>query len=338
MGQKSAIIRYYALNDCFRNTGRKYSIDDLVQACNLKLIEYGHEIKKRQVYDDIRFMESSDGYEVKLKKEKIGRNVYYSYSNPNFSIKDSTINETEKAQLNLALQTISRFKGLPQFDWLEDFSLAKDAEFDTTKMSKVIQYEENPYLKGSQFLEKIYNSIINKQVLNVLYKTFDEIEKEFEISFYFLKKYNNRWYAFGSDTRYETITNIALDRIEKIQDSNKKYEDTNINFEEGYFDDIIGVTFPENEDLTKIELKIHKDVWSYIKTKPLHGSQKQNAEQIDDFFFVRLELIPNVEFESKILAWGEKIKVIKPEKLKNKFEERVKKMAKLYKSADSTHI
>ena len=24
----------------------KYSIDDLVEACNLKLIEYGHEIKK----------------------------------------------------------------------------------------------------------------------------------------------------------------------------------------------------------------------------------------------------------------------------------------------------
>ena len=39
---------------------------------------------------------------------------------------------------------------------------------------------------------------------------------------------------FGFDTRFETITNIAfLDRIEKIQGSNKKYENTNINFEKG---------------------------------------------------------------------------------------------------------
>ena len=31
---KHAMIRYQALDKCFRNPGRKYFMDDLVQACN----------------------------------------------------------------------------------------------------------------------------------------------------------------------------------------------------------------------------------------------------------------------------------------------------------------
>lgn len=31
---KQAVIRYQALNKCFRNTGRQYFIDDLVEACS----------------------------------------------------------------------------------------------------------------------------------------------------------------------------------------------------------------------------------------------------------------------------------------------------------------
>jgi hypothetical protein len=56
---KHAIIRYQTLDKCFRNTGRKYAIDDLVEACNQSIYDFTGKddgIKKRQLYDDICFM------------------------------------------------------------------------------------------------------------------------------------------------------------------------------------------------------------------------------------------------------------------------------------------
>ena len=103
---KHAQIRYNTLDKCFRNTGRKYSIDDLVEACNVAICEFtGKEegIKKRQLYDDIRYMESEQGWAIELEKTKDGRKVFYRYEDPNFSISNKPINETEANQLKEAL-------------------------------------------------------------------------------------------------------------------------------------------------------------------------------------------------------------------------------------------
>ena len=94
---KLAIIRYQTLDKCFRNSGRNYAIDDLVEECNKAIYDYsGKEegIKKRQLYDDIRFMESEQGWNVELKKLKDGRKVYYKYEDSNFSI--SNFKSTKK--------------------------------------------------------------------------------------------------------------------------------------------------------------------------------------------------------------------------------------------------
>ena len=77
---KHAIIRYQTLDKCFRNVGRNYAIADLVEECNKSIYEYTGKdegIKKRQLYDDIRFMESEQGWNIELKKIKDGRIVWW---------------------------------------------------------------------------------------------------------------------------------------------------------------------------------------------------------------------------------------------------------------------
>lgn len=57
---KHATIRYHALDRCFSNYGRKFFIEDLIIACNEAIYEFaGVEdgVKRRQVFDDITFME-----------------------------------------------------------------------------------------------------------------------------------------------------------------------------------------------------------------------------------------------------------------------------------------
>lgn len=37
---KHAIIRYQALDKCFRNIGKRYFMDDLIEACNQAIYEF----------------------------------------------------------------------------------------------------------------------------------------------------------------------------------------------------------------------------------------------------------------------------------------------------------
>jgi hypothetical protein len=110
---KHATIRYQALDKCFRNSGRKYFIDDLVNACNQAIFDYTGEVegvKKRQVQDDINFIESESGYAVELDRIRENRKVYFRYTDPNFSINNQPLNSTEEAQLREAILTLNRFK------------------------------------------------------------------------------------------------------------------------------------------------------------------------------------------------------------------------------------
>ena len=77
---KHATIRYHALDRCFSNSGRKYFIEDLIEACNEAIYDFsGIEdgVKRRQVFDDITFMESEQGWSIPLERIKCGRRVLY---------------------------------------------------------------------------------------------------------------------------------------------------------------------------------------------------------------------------------------------------------------------
>ena len=341
MGQKFATSRYHVLDQCFSNPGKNYSISDLVEMINNKLSEEDLSIQKRQVYDDIKYMKSDAGYGVELVKEKIGRIVYYRYKDPSFSIKNQPLNESEKLQFKEAINSLQRFKGLPQFEWVEDMAQRLESTIDLgNNINSIIEYEDNPFLKGKKFLKNIYNAINNKVVIKIIYKPFEKKEQEFNLSPYYLKQYNNRWFLFGKDSKFSSISNLPLDRIQSIDQTNAKFEKSPVDFEGkfeyGYFDDIVGVTIPKDSKIEEIVLRINKTIWPYIESKPF-PSQQNTVEKVGDYFLVKLKLIPNNELESKILEWGEHIEIIKPDFLRDKLRERAKKLLDNYNSADTMH-
>ena len=79
---KNAMIRYLTLDKCFGNPCRKFFIDNLLEAVNSAIAESDPNtdgIKKRQLFDDIRFMESENGWSIPLGRYKDGRRFYYRY-------------------------------------------------------------------------------------------------------------------------------------------------------------------------------------------------------------------------------------------------------------------
>lgn len=329
---KFALIRYQALDRCFRNTGRNYYFEDLLEACNKALCEYDPNtegIKRRQLFDDISFMESDAGYSIELEKIRDGKRVYYRYADTNYSINNQPLNETESNQIKSALMILSRFKGLPQFEWVSEISakISSGLELESGQ-NEIIGFDSNEYLKGIDFLGELFNAIHYKKVLTISYQSFKRTEPiDIEIHPYYLKQYNNRWFLFGFNPGVQNLTNLALDRIVSFSELKQKYvKNKDIDFDE-YFEDIIGVTRPEGKEIEKIELLFSVDEAPYILTKPIHGSQRK-LKHDNNGLLISIEVIPNYELEKLILSYGENCQILKPVGFRRKIEGRISKMTK----------
>lgn len=327
---KNALLRYKVLDRCFRNPGRKYFWEDLLEEVNKELKEFnGPEstIEKRQLYNDMNFMESEQGWAIPLKRHKVGKKVYYRYEDTEFSISNEPLNENEVNQIEAAISVFSRFAGAPQFEWVQEMIPVLQDRLGLKGNSKeVISLESNIDLKGLEYLNLIYEAIINEKVLKVVYQDFKS-EKSFELTFHphFLKQYNNRWFVFGLNEEFDVPTwNLALDRINNIEQAHLEYIQSDIDWNE-YFFDIIGVTRPESGKVEEVVLEFTKEQAPYVITKPLHPTQKY--KWIDEKLIVEIEVIPNYELETLILSFGEKVKALKPASFKQSIENRIKKMS-----------
>jgi len=330
---KNATIRYLALDRCFSNPGRKYNINDLIEVCNEALRDIDPNstgIKRRQVYDDIKFMRDSKGYNAPLESFKEGKRAYYRYTDSDFSITNQPINEQEVQQLKDTLTTLSRFQGLPQFEWIEDMKARLELSSRHGGADKVISFDENLFLTGREYLGNLHNAITNRCVLEIEYQSFKtNTSTFFTIHPYHLKQYNNRWFLFGLNELRNQITNVPLDRICSLKESQIPYRlNETIDFNE-YFEDVLGVSIPTNEVPQKVILKIDKQLWPYIKTKPIHGSQKLK-EEAEEFTIIELDLYLNYELEAVILSRGEQIEVLEPISFRDKIKGRIENMVNSY--------
>ncbi len=58
---KNALLRYRTIDRCLRNTGRRWTLQDLVEACSDALYEYegkGEPVSTRSVKLDLQMMRS----------------------------------------------------------------------------------------------------------------------------------------------------------------------------------------------------------------------------------------------------------------------------------------
>ena len=216
---------------------------------------------------------------------------------------------------------------------MEGSKTISEREFIINNASVILcvsKFIKNQFLKGLEHIPFIFNAIQNEQALSISYQSFKStIEQQFEFSPYYLKQYNNRWFVFGRNNQYTTISNLALDRIVGIVDSSSAYmQNVQIDFED-FFEDIIGVSVPNNGELEVIRLQVESFLFPYIQSKPLHGSQKVKEEN-EDFSLIELQLIPNYELESVLLSFGEKIQVLEPLSLRVKLKQRLLNAAKNY--------
>lgn len=332
---KNAIIRYNTLDKCFRNTGRNYFIEDLLNSVNQALLDLNPDSKGiaiRQLREDIRFMRNEDGYDAPIEVIKQNKKGIYRYSDSSFSINQSPLNATEKEKLKSALSILNRFEGSVEFEWLTDIAPILDDHFGLkSKKQKIIGHDTNVDYTGYKWITSLFNSISNEIVLHLEYKTFDLKSFKFNFHPYYLKQYNKRWFVFGLNTSNQNPQwNVPLDRIESITETTIEYIKDTTDWED-YFDDIIGVTKPHNAvNTTDVLLKFSKEQAPYVITKPLHLSQKKPKINEDGSVEIRINVILNKELERLILSYGSAVQVIEPSELRQNIANTINETQKTY--------
>ena len=310
---KHAQIRYKVLDDCFSNFRRKFYFNDLLERCNEALRElYGEEhtgIKTRTLRSDINYIRAraaETGVDVESVDD--GNGYYYRYTEPDFSIFKRGLGEDDLAQLKETILMLQRFKGMPNFDWMSELVVKLEDRLNLRGVSRsVVGYDENKTYTGLDWFQDMFDAIINKSVLHVQYKTFSDIVYDWTIHPYYIKEYNNRWFLFGLNEEQHTIYNIPLDRIENLEQINKEYIPSDIDFET-YLDDVVGVSvFPREKESIRLQFSEHR--FPYVLTKALHQSQR--IVDFDDRV-IEINVIPNNELEALILSFGKDVEVLSP--------------------------
>lgn len=327
---KHAQIRYKVLDDCFSNFGKKYFFKDLILNCNETLREYygeSSEVKTRTLRSDISYLRDRAGeFGVEIVSTNDGDGFYYRYSKSGFSIFGQGLGENDIAQLKETIMMLQRFSGMPNFDWISEIVVKLE---DKLKLKgtegNALGFEENRFYTGLEWIEELFEAIVNHQVLSIKYRTFSQVSYDWTIHPYYIKQYNNRWFLFGLNDSKSRLSVVPLDRIDDIEQVHREYKQSDINFQT-YFDNVVGVTVLNNP-LETIRLRFSPERFPYVMTKSLHPSQK--IVDVDNCV-IEIKVIPNNELDALILSYGKDIEVVSPNSYRTKIQGIVREMILKY--------
>ena len=339
MVKKNAIMRYKILDSLLSNRNRYYSISELLEKVNEALELDGMEpVSRRCIEKDLNTLECAP-YEAAIERVWYHGKKCIRYAEEGFSIFTKKLTEEEENLLSEVLNTIGQFDGLDTFEWLD--SLKK--RLDIKEHRRIIQFDSNPYFEGRNLIGSLFTAISNKQVLALKYHTFKDPQvKEVVVYPYLLKEYNNRWFLIVG-VEDGSILNFALDRIDDFKPMpHIDYIEPDEELE-SRFDDIVGVTLFKDKPTEDILLWLNEEGYQYVKTKPLHGSQRDVKGEEDKAVrerypalqggrFFRLQCILNYELEQLLMSKMNQLVVLEPATLKNSLINRIKKMDSLYSS------
>ena len=330
----NALIRYRTIDKCLQNRRRKWTIESLIDACNDALYEYegiDKSVSMRTIRLDLNAMRSDKlGYNAPIiVKDK----KYYTYDDPDYSITNIPLTSQDLNILQEVAHLLKQFKGFSHFNEVTEMvnKLEDKIYSEQYQQPSVIDFEKNELLAGIQWLDVLYKAIVSKKTVQLTYQSF-KARQASDIIFYpyLLKEYRNRWFILGMTKKGKEICTFALDRIQNITAlDNEVFREHKTFDPHTYFNDIIGVTRNRADMPMHIEFFADHIQAPYIKTKPIHASQKIVEERKDGIVF-RIDVIPNFELERELIGFGEGIKILSPNGFMRRIRRKVRLMHEVY--------
>lgn len=204
--------------------------------------------------------------------------------------------------------------------------------FDTVAVlqkSKTVRnylYLEKRKSKGTEYFNGILHAIQNQLVVTFQLNSYWQAASFRRCVPKAIKESQNRYYLIAYDLDKNNFRNYGLDRISNFVITSEKQKTPEINVE-AFYQHAFGIQC--YNDPVEIILEFANDQKQYIKSLPLHASQKIIKEN-NETFTVALFMHPTNDFVMEILRYGAICEVIEPPFLRDRIKDEVKHLQEKY--------
>lgn len=210
--------------------------------------------------------------------------------------------------------------------WLLDSFAVSSLLMDNRSISERIMLEDVP--SGRYYLDVITTSMRENRQISIDYEDFfGNTVQGLKINPYFIRLFKRRWYVLAFVPQEKVIHRFGLDRIQRIETLETKFKYPKSFSPEGYFQDFYGV-FHDADPLT-IRLKAYKEKPNYLRSLPLHQSQRV-VESNNDYAIFEYKVAPTYDFIQEILSHGNQLEVLSPEPFRQQIKAIIQEMHDFY--------
>jgi proteasome accessory factor B len=194
------------------------------------------------------------------------------------------------------------------------------------KLSPNVFLEKRKSL-GTEHIHGIIHAIQNSYLLQFTYqKHWEDFSTQREVKPIAIKESQQRWYLVALDKKDETVKTFGLDRISNLKITETKFKPIAYKVEKE-FQHAFGVETYETAE--KVILEFSKQQGNYIKTFPLHESQRI-VEETEDSVILEIFIHTTNDIKMELLKYGSDVKVLSPISLQNEIKNRISEMSYLY--------
>jgi len=227
--------------------------------------------------------------------------------------------------------------------WLIQSVAVNDVVVRSHSLQPRILLEEIP--SGNELLTDLIDAMERSRVVKLSYRRFNEQNRKDPIMAepYCVKIHNRRWYvlchvpaqpvpetASEEYRKFGCLKIYALDRIQELEITDEGFIFPKDFYPEEFFANHFGVCIGYDTPMRKIKIRVSNEHRMYLRTLPLHPSQKE-IETEDDYSIFEYGLHPTIDFIRAILSLGADAEVLEPLELREIIAEEVEAMNKCYK-------
>lgn len=212
--------------------------------------------------------------------------------------------------------------------WMIDSLSVSNVLLESSSLKDRILLENIP--SGKKHLQPIINAMKQGKKLLIEYLRFGKLERrQIIVEPYAIKVFKQRWYLLAADDKWTIPAVYALDRIMSLKETGDSFEYPKDFNAEIFFKDCYGVICGTNDEVQRIVLRAYPPYVNYLRTLPLHASQKE-LNSTSDYADFELYLRPTFDFRQELLSQGDEVEILQPENFREEMKSLLEKMLKRY--------
>ena len=183
---------------------------------------------------------------------------------------------------------------------------------------------------GQEYLIDIIDLMNNSCTFDMEYQKFYAEEKKpyCNMEPYGVQIFQRRWYVLARNPENDTLHTYSLDRITSLKKNDNTFKMPKHFSISDFFSDCFGI-IKDATPKQHIVLKANAFQAKYLKTLPLHESQRVVSEDAD-FTVFSYDLRPSFDFKQKILSYMGNVEIIEPQLFRDEIKDDIIRMLKNY--------